>query len=40
MHLANVGVDFSVLEPPELIDAVRELGKRLTRAAKASAPTS
>jgi predicted DNA-binding transcriptional regulator YafY len=37
MHLANVGVDFSVLEPPELIDAVRELGKRLARAAKASA---
>jgi len=36
MHLANVGVDFEVLEPPELIDAVHKLGTRLLRAARAS----
>ena len=32
LHLANVGVEFEVLEPPELIEAVRELGQLLTRA--------
>ncbi|MCA9645350.1 MAG: YafY family transcriptional regulator [Myxococcales bacterium] len=36
MHLAMLGIDFEVLEPPELIAAVSELGKRLTRAASAS----
>ncbi len=34
--LAGIGVDFEVLEPPELIDAVRVLAKRLNRAVKAS----
>lgn len=34
LHLANVGVELEVLEPPELIDAVRELGERLMRAGK------
>jgi predicted DNA-binding transcriptional regulator YafY len=30
--IAAVGVDFSVAEPPELVDAVRELGERCGRA--------
>ncbi len=32
IHLALIGHDFEVLEPPELHDAVRELGARLSRA--------
>lgn len=34
MHLANVGVEFEVLEPPELIQEVRELARRLGRAGR------
>lgn len=32
VHLAGVGVEFDVLEPPELIEAVREMARRLRRA--------
>lgn len=32
VHVADIGVDFEVLEPPALIRRVRELGERLTRA--------
>ncbi|CAM5509766.1 helix-turn-helix transcriptional regulator [Streptomyces pilosus] len=33
VRLAMLGHDFTVHEPPELVDAVRELGARMTRAA-------
>jgi predicted DNA-binding transcriptional regulator YafY len=33
VYVANIGVDFEVLEPPELIESVRALGERFTRAA-------
>ncbi|MDF3300587.1 helix-turn-helix transcriptional regulator [Streptomyces tropicalis] len=33
VRLATLGVEFTVQEPAELVDAVRELGARLTRAA-------
>lgn len=32
-HLAMLGVEFEVLEPPELVEAVKELAARLRRAA-------
>jgi predicted DNA-binding transcriptional regulator YafY len=32
IYIANIGVDFEVLDPPELIDEVRELAKRFARA--------
>ena len=34
LHIAMLGYDFEVLEPPELIEHVRALSKRLARAAK------
>ncbi|HEX5224284.1 MAG TPA: YafY family protein [Solirubrobacteraceae bacterium] len=34
VYIANIGVDFEVLEPPELIETVRELGERFTRATR------
>jgi predicted DNA-binding transcriptional regulator YafY len=34
MHLANVGVEFEVLEPPELLQEVREMARRLARAGR------
>jgi len=34
MHIAQIGFDFEVLEPPELIEHMRVVGRRLTRAAK------
>ncbi len=34
IHLALVGVDFEVLEPPELIDHIRSLAARLRRATR------
>lgn len=37
VHLGALGVDFEVLEPPELVAAVDALGARLRRAAKVSA---
>jgi predicted DNA-binding transcriptional regulator YafY len=36
MHLANVGVEFEVLEPPELIEEVRMVAQRLSRAGRRS----
>lgn len=36
LHLASMGPDFTILEPPELIEASRVLAARLTRAAAAS----
>jgi predicted DNA-binding transcriptional regulator YafY len=36
LHLANVGVEFEVLEPPELIEEVRQLARQLALAARAS----
>lgn len=33
VRLAMTGVEFRVQEPPELVDVVRELGRRLVRAA-------
>ncbi len=36
LHLAGVGIPFEVLEPPELIESVRELARELAQAAKAS----
>jgi predicted DNA-binding transcriptional regulator YafY len=35
VHVASVGVDFEVLEPVELIEAVNQLADRFTRAAEA-----
>jgi predicted DNA-binding transcriptional regulator YafY len=35
VYIAGIGVDFEVLEPPELIDQVRELARRFGRAARA-----
>lgn len=32
VHLSLLGVDFEVTDPPELVDRVRELGERYTRA--------
>jgi predicted DNA-binding transcriptional regulator YafY len=37
MHIAQLGFDFEVLEPPELIEHLRTLGKTLARAARARA---
>ena len=34
MHVAELGVDFEVLEPPEFAEHVRALGERFTRAAQ------
>jgi predicted DNA-binding transcriptional regulator YafY len=34
VYIANIGVDFEVLDPPELIEAVRELGERFARASR------
>lgn len=36
LHLAAVGVDFEVLGPPELIEAVQQLGRELTAAGERS----
>ena len=36
LYIGLKGVDFEVLEPPELVDYVRALGTRLTRAARRS----
>jgi predicted DNA-binding transcriptional regulator YafY len=33
VYVADIGVDFTVLEPPELVESVRELAERFTRAA-------
>jgi predicted DNA-binding transcriptional regulator YafY len=33
IRIAMLGVDFEVHEPPELLDELRALGLRLTRAA-------
>ena len=33
VYVADIGVDFTVLEPPELVEAIRELAERFTRAA-------
>jgi predicted DNA-binding transcriptional regulator YafY len=33
VHIASTGFDFEVLEPPELIEAVRRLAERFSRAA-------
>jgi predicted DNA-binding transcriptional regulator YafY len=35
-HIAAMGIDFTVLDPPELIERVRELAARLARSANAS----
>ena len=32
VYVADIGVDFTVLEPPELVDMVGELADRFTRA--------
>jgi predicted DNA-binding transcriptional regulator YafY len=34
LHLASVGVEFEVLEPPELIEEVRGMARRLARAGR------
>src|SRR5262249_10880552 len=34
-HLAELGSDFTVLEPPELAEYLREVGERMLRAAGA-----
>jgi predicted DNA-binding transcriptional regulator YafY len=34
VYVADIGVDFTVLEPPELVEIVRELGERFERAGK------
>lgn len=34
LHLASVGVEFEVLEPPELIEEVRGMARRMARAAR------
>jgi predicted DNA-binding transcriptional regulator YafY len=34
-YIASFGVDFEVTEPPELVDQVRRLASRLSRAAAA-----
>lgn len=36
VYIANIGVDFTALEPPELIDQVRVLAARFARASQAS----
>ena len=36
-HLLNLGVEFAVLEPPELIDHLKAIAARLTRATRAPA---
>jgi WYL domain-containing protein len=36
VYIAEIGVDFEVLDPPELVERVRELGARFARAAGAS----
>lgn len=36
MHIGCLGVDFEVLEPPELVDELRVLSRRLARAARSS----
>ena len=35
VYVADIGVDFTVLEPPELVDMVGELADRFTRATAA-----
>jgi predicted DNA-binding transcriptional regulator YafY len=37
IFIADIGVDFEVFEPPELIERMRDLGERFQRAAQASA---
>ncbi len=36
IHVAALGVDFQVIEPPELVQRIRAMAKRLTRAADRS----
>ena len=36
VYIAHVGVDFTVLDPPELAERVRELAQRFARAGAAS----
>lgn len=36
IYIANIGVEFEVVEPPELTDRIRELAARFERAAKRS----
>jgi WYL domain-containing protein len=38
LYVALKGIDFEVLEPPELVEHVATLGARLTRAATAERP--
>jgi predicted DNA-binding transcriptional regulator YafY len=38
VYIAEIGVDFEVIEPPELIEQVRRLADRFKRAAQASGP--
>lgn len=38
IHVAALGVDFQVIEPPELVQRIRALAERLTRAADRSMP--
>jgi hypothetical protein len=38
LHLGLLAVDFEVLDPPELADAVRALGERYVRAATPRSP--
>jgi predicted DNA-binding transcriptional regulator YafY len=37
IHIAQIGYDFEVLEPPELIEQLRALGKRFARATRHAA---
>ena len=36
VYIAQIGVDFEVLDPPELVEEVRDLSRRFTRAARKS----
>lgn len=38
LYIAQIGFDFEVIEPPELIDHVRAMAKRLARAGRKPAP--
>jgi len=40
IYIAAIGVDFQVLDPPELAEKVRELAQRFTRATQARAPAA
>jgi predicted DNA-binding transcriptional regulator YafY len=37
-HLALIGVDFQILEPPELIDHVQAMAEHLARATRPRTP--